>query len=125
MVQIIEGSGQNPEIIIDADNAFIALRGVCVPEAGSRLFNPIMSLVEEIMHQRNSIYMTFELKYFNSVSSQYLLKLFAKIAMRLSGDDIRIEWRFDPEDEDNRMKGELFAELAGLKFEFIESKINR
>ena len=122
MVQIIEGSDKSPEIIVDAGNSFIAFRGVCFPEAAARLFDPVLSLVKEITDYKKAIHMTFELKYFNSVSSVYLLKLFVQVATALRGENTYIEWRFDPEDEDNRKKGEFFAELSGLHFQFVPSR---
>ena len=119
-MQIIEGSGRYPEIIIDADNSFIALRGICAPESGARVFLPVMAFVEEMINDKQSINMAFNLKYFNSISAHYLLKIFVKIAQRLQDGDAKIEWKFDPDDEDNKIKGEYFAELSGLEFDFVE-----
>jgi len=118
-MQIIEPSGLTPEIIIDSENSFIAIRGVCVPEDGAQVFNPVMNCVEEIIFRKKRIHIMVEFEYFNSVSSHYLLKIFSKISSLLDKEQAHIEWKYEEDDEDNLTKAECLEELSGLEFKFV------
>jgi hypothetical protein len=116
----IKSTALSPEIIIDPKQLYIGLRGVCMPEIAASILSPVLQYAEEMLNTNGKVNLSFNLKYFNSASAHYLMRLFSRIAYLNHEEGVEIEWKFDADDEDNKEKGEFFAELSGLKFKFVK-----
>lgn len=113
-----------PGVILDKENGKFEITGKACPENMEEFFDPIFTWLDEYAQSPNST-TTFSVKliYYNTAASKALLKILQKLEkMHQSGNDIKIAWYYEEEDEELLMAGEDYSELIQLPFEFLVIK---
>lgn len=120
---IIEATKSSPKVVMDFAMGLIEIRGESYPENAAKFFEPIIAKLDELLndHNTSSWRVIFELHYFNSSSSKFLLDFFERLEdASQGGRAIQVQWLYDPEDETIQECGEEFQEDApGLDFSLI------
>jgi hypothetical protein len=122
----IERTQFTPEVIFDADEFFISIRGVIRPENAKAFFKPLISWIEDFHAQHLKISSTplnveIKLLYYNSASFIQIIDLF-KIIKKIhhSGMKVIIEWYYNEDDDLMREAGQELSDISELPFIFIE-----
>ena len=115
----IEGTNNTPEIIIGVGS--FKMTGVCIPENATEFFARFTEKLDDMLLSVENIKLTFQLDYFNSGSSRSLLNLFKNVSVKNQGTEVSIVWMFEKGDEEMKEAGELYEEITGLKFKFVEA----
>ena len=122
----IERTQSTPEVIFDADEFSLSIRGACRPENAQLFFTPLLSWLEEFNNQYNRTASTLlnveiSLSYFNSASFLYIAELFKNIKkISNAGIKVIVSWYYSEEDELINEAGHEISDISELPFNFIE-----
>ena len=107
----------SPEVKLDISGN-IAISGMSMMEDPSEFYLKISNWVNEYISSGNStLRITFELSYFNSSSAKQLLKLL--MAIDEAEIDAKVIWNYPNDNEFLKERGEEFAIMLDLPFEYI------
>ena len=109
----IPQSKYTPEILLDAEQALIEIKGKSYPENTFEFYSPVMEWIEQYFNQKvtSSTTVNLEIIYFNSSSSKLLFDFFDVLDQAKSNNhDITVNWKYDSENESAIEAGEDFQE---------------
>jgi hypothetical protein len=114
----IERTSHTPEIEIDQTS--FKMSGICTPENPPKFFDEFNTEFENLICSEGNTELIFHLDYFNTGSSKCLLNLFKFISLNAKPANIKITWAFEAGDEEMKESGELYSEIAEMKFNYLE-----
>lgn len=120
----IKGTDDTPEVILDSVNSIFSFKGISIPENTEEFYSPIISWIKQYSENPNkNNNITFKLFYYNSTSTLLftkILKLFELI--QKNGNNVKVEWFYNPNDETVKEDGEEFANYFSMPFKLTEIK---
>jgi hypothetical protein len=119
----IEKSHNSPEILLDAEQGIIEIKGASFLENSMAFYEPVFEWIEQYTSNPKDTTVNVELKYFNSSSAKVLLTLFKSLAViKENNFQLTVNWTYKEDDEDIMDSGLDFAKLSGLEFNLIEKE---
>ncbi len=115
-------SAKTPEVLFDAENGKLLLKGRSIPENSIEFYKPLYDWVDSYAGQpKSETTIEVMLEYFNTSSSKCLLDLFKKLE-RMNGDasSVAVHWYYEEDDEDMAEAGEDYQAIIKLPFKMIE-----
>jgi len=109
----------SPEIVLTPDGA-IKIRGRSIHENSINFFKPVEDWLNEYIKEPADVTsIDVNLEYFNSASSKIIINLLQKISyVRLKNKKFIINWYYEEGDEDILERGEYFASVLNMPFNF-------
>jgi len=119
----IEGTRKTPEVKFNL-NGKMELKGRSIPEDPSKFFNPLYLWVTDYCTSpKETTTIDIELEYFNSGSSKSILHMLREFSLLpKKGFKLIINWYYEQGDDDILERGEYYASLLDIKFNFIETE---
>ncbi len=120
----IKAERKTPLVDFDPFAGVFRLKGRSIPENTYDFYTVVMHWLDEYlkMPAEKSV-LNFELDYFNTSSSKFLLEMFKKLkTLERTDREFLVRWHFETGDEEMMETGRDFMELLNLNFEFIEFK---
>lgn len=120
----IEARKKTPLVDFNPYSGVFRLKGRSIPENTYEFYTVVMRWLDEYLKEpvERSV-LNFELDYFNTSSSKFLLEIFKKLkTLDTAGSKFSVRWHYENGDEEMMETGRDFMELLGLNFEFIELK---
>lgn len=115
-VLTLDGTENTPKVTLDKKNGIFEISGRSLLDDTAQFYKPILEWIKEYSAEPNpGTDFTIKLEYFNTTSSKVLLDIFSALE-NIKG--AKIVWCFQDDDEDMEEKGEEFAELVNIPFEF-------
>jgi hypothetical protein len=118
---VFEAQDDTPKVILDKDKNIFELSGKSLPEDVIKFYQPVYDWLKQYITEPNDeTIIKLKIDYFNSASHKainYMLEILADIEK--TGKKVSVKWHYLTEDEDMLETGHDFAELTGLKFEYI------
>ena len=113
----------SPEIIMTPDG-IIKIRGRSIHENVADFFKPVHLWIDEyIKDPADLTCVDMTLEYFNSASAKVFIQLLQKLTyVKLKNKKLIFNWYYEDGDEDILERGEYFASVLDVPFNFI--KIN-
>ncbi|MDT8448389.1 MAG: SiaC family regulatory phosphoprotein [bacterium] len=123
---LIEAGKYTPAVRFDPARRLLELVGESYPENTAQFYAPLFGWIDRFfatLRPGEQVEVVLEIWYFNSSSSKALMDLFDRLLKgRKRGLELRVRWRYDPENQSAKENGEEFAEdLTSLDFR-LESK---
>ncbi len=115
----IEATLSTPEISIEL-NVF-KMSGICTAENPILFFSRFKEELYKALATKNLTILIFELDYYNSGTARCLMDLLSKIGLAENKAELKVFWKYDTDDEEMKESGELFAEVTGLEFNYVET----
>ena len=117
----IEPTHKTPKVYFDPEKNIFELSGRSIPEDSVGFYKKILDWIEEYGSQPNpKTEFKFELEYFNTSSSKNILELLKKLEKIFQdGNDVRILWYYDEDDEDMEETGEDYQALLSVPLDLI------
>ncbi len=118
----IQGTDENPEVILDQQGNEFKFSGKSLPEDVIEFYNPLLDWIEEYIKVPNEeTTVEFNLEYFNSASSKQILDILERFAMiHTEGKGkVVVKWFYMEDDEDMQDAGESYSEIVDVPFEMI------
>ncbi len=109
-----------PEVVLDINAETLTIKGVCAPENPKEFFNAVNDAVEAYKNNKKTLQIDIFLEYFNTGSSKCLLNLFLLI-LSTEGNKLKstFNWMIEEGDDELKESGQIFEELTGIKFNYI------
>lgn len=120
----IPATENTPYIAYREEARTLFLEGEAFPEDVTAFFQPVSAWLAAFLAQpgeKNSLRLSFDLRYFNTSTSKYLFDLFADLEDAHLRDrvSVEVEWRYKAGIDVMRETGEEFAEDFRLPFTFL------
>jgi hypothetical protein len=111
----------SPEVILNPDG-IIKIRGRSIQENVAEFFEPVDDWITEYVKEPADITcVDVVLEYFNSASARVFITLFQKITwVTLRHKKFIFNWYYEVGDEDILERGEYFASVLDVPFNFIK-----
>ena len=118
----LEASAKTPEVVFDANNGKIILKGRSIPENSIGFYEPLNDWIDAYASNPKEVTtVDVKLEYFNTSSSKCILDLFKKLErLNMSGSEVSVNWYFEEDDEDMEEAGEDYQAIIKLPFNMIE-----
>ncbi len=118
---VIEKSKDTFEIICNAKNGCVDIRGASYPEDSIGFFQPLYDWIEKYLaEERNSIIFNFIVDYLNSSSSKCIFDLLDILEEHHEEfGNVKVNWFYNKDDRDMLELGRDFCEEMELPFELI------
>lgn len=119
----IEGTKKTPKVEFKKDGR-LKLSGRSIPEDASRFYDSLYIWIYEYCSNpaQNTI-VDIELEYFNSGSSKSVLHILREIVeLEHKGKNVTINWYYEEGDDDILERGEYYATILEMDFNFIETE---
>jgi hypothetical protein len=110
-----------PEIILNPEG-IIKIKGRSIHENVTDFFAPVEDWISDyILSPAEVTYVDLNLEYFNSASAKVLIHLLQKITyVSLKHKKFIFNWYYEDGDEDIFERGEYFASVLDVPFNFIK-----
>jgi hypothetical protein len=118
-----QGTTKTPQVILDPEQGIISLEGRSILEDTISFYDPILSWLVEYTNSPKDTTINIAFDYFNSTSARILLIIFQTAQkIKISGNNLVINWYYDENDENIKESGMDFASLVKENFNFIPKK---
>jgi hypothetical protein len=111
----------SPEIIMNPDGV-IKIKGRSIHENVTEFFEPVSHWISEYIEDPAEVTcVDIALEYFNSASAKVFIQLFQKLTyVQLKHKKFIFNWYYEQGDEDILERGEYFASVLDVPFNFIK-----
>lgn len=115
----IDATDRSPLVLLDRQDSFLRIEGRSYPEEGMDFFEPILVRFKTLENSDNPIRTVhIRLEYYNSATSKAISELFQCLSQaKARGNDVRVIWEYDEDDEGIQEDIEMFIDTFDLQFE--------
>ena len=120
---IIEGGFKFPSVNFNPITGLLKIVGRSIPENPVKLYQPLEDWISDYIQTKpQELTLYFHLDYLNTHSTECILILMKRIEAYYleSGNNIKVLWNFDEDDEDVQVLGEDLASIVEIPFEYKE-----
>lgn len=121
-----ESSEVTPLVSLNPDKGVLIIDGNCNLEEPESFFNGISNWINKYSKNpyENTV-LTINLASINISSSKFLLNIIYQLEkIHEKGNDVKIRWVYNNDEDGNFELGNDYAEMVSLPFEFIETVQN-
>lgn len=112
-----------PEIDFDFEKKRLLITGVCAPENPILFFETLNGYIAEYMEFGDMFSIDIKFDYFNTGTSKCLLAMFKWLKNPPKENfQTEVNWYSDKGDLEMQESGEIFEELSGMKFNYLENE---
>lgn len=118
---VIEPSKTSPEINLSPSGT-LKLKGRSIHENTQDFFDSVLNWVDEYINEpAETTFVDIQLEYFNSSTAKYLIVMLQKLkSVRLRDKKYFVNWFYEEGDEDILERGQYFASVLDMDFNFVE-----
>ena len=116
----IEATDNTPYVFCDAKTGTIEILGRSIPENATGFYEPILAWLEKYSkNAADDSKFVFYLDYINSISQKIIIDILYKISDIEEGKLVKVEWKYDEDDEEMMEEGEIFKNKFELDFDLV------
>jgi hypothetical protein len=118
----LKGTKESPEVVFDKDAKQFIISGRSLPEDSFQFYQPVIEWMKEYVKDPLPLTeLNTHFEYFNSSSIKQLLILFKTIESLIdAGNEAKIIWKYDEEDDLMEIKGKEFKRMLKIPMELVE-----
>lgn len=118
----ISGTSKTPEVSFIAETGKFEISGRSIPENSYQFYEPLLTWLDEYAKApKEETVLSFQLDYFNTSSSMYILGILKKLEkIFLAEHKVKVRWVYDVDDEDMLQTGEDFKQIVKLPIDMVE-----
>ena len=117
----IRPTSSTPEIKFNVDSGKLMFGGRSIPEDPGEFYDRIFAWLEKYFKETDQeTELEFRLEYANSGSSKYILEMLKDISEYTGGENIKVIWCYEADDESIEELGELYQSTINLPIEMRE-----
>ncbi len=118
---IIQATEDTPEVVFDPINNIYKISKISVPEDAYEFYLPVIQWIKKYAESpADEVVVEFDLEYVNSASAKQVIQLLLSLEDLNKVTHVLIKWYYEAIDEDMKLLGKRFKNLADLDFEFVE-----
>ncbi len=121
----IHSTLNSPRVVLDPAENLFEFSGESRPENVRNFFLPILEWLEQFASEvAGPCTFSFNFEYFNSTSAKYILDIFKILhTIQDSGNEVRVKWHYEEDDEDMFEVGQEMSRMSGLSFDYIKEEV--
>ncbi len=121
----IEATDSTPEIYCEVSTRRIMFRGRSIPENATSFYSPVFDWIENYKQSdAPKTELEFYLDYINSISQKIILDILNEFSdLKEKGNDVKVKWVYEADDEEMEDEGRVFASKVNLDFELIPKTV--
>jgi hypothetical protein len=118
---LIEGTRTTPFVMYNGTSGFLEIKGKSSPKNSIEFYSEIIKELEVLsIDVIPNFRLNVALEYFNTSSAKCLFDIFKKLTvLEKLTTQVEVNWHYEDGDDDMLESGEDYAEISGLKFNFI------
>jgi hypothetical protein len=118
---VIEPTKNSPEIVLNPSGTF-KFKGRSIHENTQIFFESVLNWIDEYINDpADTTFVDIQFEYFNSATAKYLIIMLQRLKnVRLKDKKYYINWFYEEGDEDILERGEYFASVLDMDFNFVE-----
>ena len=120
----IKGTAKTPTVEFNANDGKVVIKGRSIPENSIEFYKPLVDWLDAYATEpKDNTEVNIQLEYFNTSSSKCILDVFKKLeTIHKNGNDVKINWYFEEDDEDMLEAGEDYQSIIKIPFKMIETE---
>ena len=117
----LEGTEDTPQVVFDISKNEFSLSGRSLPEDAASFYKPIIAWIANYIKNPNpSTEFRINLEYFNSSSVKQIIVLLIQLEeITKTGNEIKIVWCYNENDDLMEIKGSEFKSILTIPFELV------
>ena len=117
----LSATHKTPELNFNFTNGIFEISGRSIPENSIEFYRPLLKCLDEyIKDPKKDTHLKIILEYFNTSSSKCLVEIFRRLEkLHKEGQNLKIDWYYEKEDEDILESGQDFKEIMKLPIEMV------
>ncbi len=117
----IKATKNSPEIALSPTGT-LRFKGRSIHENAQDFFNTVLDWIDEYINSpADTTFVDLQLEYFNSATAKYIIVMLQKLKeVRLKDKKYYVNWFYEEGDEDILERGEYFASVLDMDFNFVE-----
>ena len=121
IIEAVPDSPYYPEINFDAATGICEMKGESYMEEAYKFYTPLLNWIKEYsLNEGKDVTFNIKLTYFNTNSSRLLLDMFDILKKsKDAGNQVEINWHYEPDDPDIKDEIEDFEIETGLNIKLI------
>lgn len=118
---IIEPEPLTPRVQLEAGAGKVTVEGESYPDSAGIFYAPIFEWIRKFMdEEKRPLEVHLKLTYFNTSTAKSIMDLLELLeSYAKDGNQARVLWYFQDEDEDMKMSGEEFSEDVDVDFTLV------
>lgn len=118
---IIDGTKQEPNIVLDKWNNIFKISGSSLPENPLEFYERVFDWFDRYMEEPNkATQVEFKMDYYNTVSSKMFFEILKKIDdLYMRNNNVEVIWYYAEDDPDMEEAGEDFAAIVEAPFKLV------
>lgn len=118
---LIEASKTSPEIVLKPSGT-LRFKGRSIHENTQDFFDSVIKWIDEYLNEpADTTFVDIQLEYFNSATAKYIVIMLQRLKdVRLRDKKYYVNWFYEEGDEDILERGEYFASVLDMDFNFVE-----
>jgi hypothetical protein len=125
---IVDRTSNSPEVHFDPEAGKFEISGESRPPNVPAFYDEIMGWVNDFSRhlsgsndRKDPIEFNLDFNYFNSSSAKYILDFCKKVAaLRANGENAKIRWHYDSDDNDMLEVGREMSRMARIPFDYVQ-----
>ncbi|MFO7852854.1 MAG: DUF1987 domain-containing protein [Bacteroidota bacterium] len=117
----LEATKSSPEISLSPEGT-LRFKGRSIHENAQDFFDDVIDWVKEYINEpAETTFVDIQLEYFNSATAKYIIIMLQMLKdLRLKDKKYFVNWFYEEGDEDILERGEYFAAVLDMDFNFVE-----
>ncbi|MEA1886170.1 MAG: DUF1987 domain-containing protein [Bacteroidota bacterium] len=117
----LEATKTSPEISLSPEGT-LRFKGRSIHENPQDFFDDVIDWVTEYINDpADTTFVDIQLEYFNSATAKYIIIMLQELKeLRLKDKKYFVNWFYEEGDEDILERGEYFAAVLDMDFNFVE-----
>lgn len=117
----IEASKTSPEIVLKPSGT-LRFKGRSIHENTQDFFDSVIKWIDAYLNDpADTTFVDIQLEYFNSATAKYIVIMLQRLKdVRLRDKKYYVNWFYEEGDEDILERGEYFASVLDMDFNFVE-----
>ena len=109
----IDATAKTPEISFDSESGVLSIKGMSYPEFGKEFYAPVINWIDQYAKgPKPETVVNIQFKYFNTSSAKSILTILQKLNdIRIKGNDVKVNWFYEENDEQMIQDGENYSAL--------------
>ena len=116
---VLQPTAHTPSVTLDSKTGVFEFKGRSTPENSVEYYDPIFKWLDQYTQSplpKTVVNLQFE--YFNTSSSKCILDVLKKfVKIHNAGNEVKICWYYEEEDDDMKEAGEDYSDILEIPFE--------
>ena len=116
---VLQPTAHTPSVDLNPETGIFVFKGRSTPENSVEYYDPIFKWLDKyVQNPLPKTIVNLHFEYFNTSSSKCILDVLKKfVKLHNAGNEVKIQWFYEEEDDDMKEAGEDYSDILDIPFE--------